>query len=149
MSNHWLQLAWSSRATNLQRDPSTEMAHTLTLPAEAWDMVIPFAVEAWLTTCLEFATDGKVQDSHSHYWCSSCVKENNEDDDTMGPFFFRGCRDCNSVRALRAVSTRFDEAVGDTYAAAHERDMCAFIRSSIAPMADTESNRAASDGTLR
>ena len=64
---------------------------------EVWKMVVPFAVEAWLTCCTnELAT-------HHHIWCPRCVEENDGTDDTMGPFYFRGCSECDSVTAIQAV----------------------------------------------
>lgn len=88
---------------------------------EVWKMVIPFAVEAWLTTCMDEL------DCHHHSWCSRCVKENDGNDDTMGPFYFRGCSECDSVRAFNVVSKQFQETVGDTYIAADERDIHRFL----------------------
>ena len=88
---------------------------------EVWKMVIPFAVEAWLTTCMDEL------DWHHHFWCSRCVKENDFNGDTMGPFYFRGCSECDSVRAINVVSKQFQESVGDTYIAADQRDIRRFL----------------------
>ena len=51
-------------------------------------------------------------------------------DDTMGPFFFRGCSECDSVRATYVVSMQFQETFGDTYVTASERDMHRFFSAS-------------------
>ena len=48
-------------------------------------MVIPFAREAWYTTCLGEDDDaGSCLDFHAHVFSSSCVKEDDYDADTMG-----------------------------------------------------------------
>lgn len=88
---------------------------------EVWKMVIPFAVEAWITSCMDEL------DCHHHIWCSRCAKENNRNDATMGPFYFRGCSECDSVRAINVVSRQFEETVGDTYVAADEREFREYV----------------------
>ena len=102
---------------------------------EVWTMVIPFAVEAWLTCCSD------ERRTHVHIWCSKCVLENNQDDDSMGSFYFRGCSECDSVRAINVVSKQFEETVGDTYIAADERDMRRFHSNVANAMRRCESNR--------
>ena len=60
---------------------------------EVWTIVISFAVEAWITTCMDEL------DCHHHIWCSRCVIGNDKNDDTMAPFFFRRCRDSRLLAA--------------------------------------------------
>ena len=84
---------------------------------EVWKMVIPFAVETWISTCCA------EQDVHAHISCSSCAEENDHDDDTMGPFFVRGCSECDSVRAINVVSMQFHESTEDTYVTAWTKYM--------------------------
>ena len=85
---------------------------------EVWKIVIPFAVEGWLTCCTDERT--------VHIWCSRCGKENMENDDSMKSFNFNGCSECDCVRAINVVSKQFEETVGDTYTVADEREMLRF-----------------------
>jgi len=82
---------------------------------EVWQMVIPFAVEAWLIT--SFNELG----CHHLTWCCLCVKDKDvkyafEEEDELG------CSECDCVRAINVVSKQFEETVGDAYIAANNRE---------------------------
>ena len=79
---------------------------------------IPFLGVADMTCCIHDAAGGGYN-FHYHSWCTSCayIVENaspTETEDTAMMLFQEDCKHCHTVRMVRAVSTKFHEAMDRT-----------------------------------
>ena len=76
--------------------------------------LIPFLAVASTTCCIQDAAGG-AYDIHHHSWCKGCADAVEyclyDWEDKARELFQTGCKHCHAVRMVRAVSTKFLEAM--------------------------------------
>ena len=93
-----------------------------------WQVILRFATDAWITTCMYNNVDGTSFFCHGHTWCFQCGFA-----DDMNPLsrddwqHSQGCQDCHSVRSLAVVSKMFASIINETYDEAHKRELRRFV----------------------